>query len=863
MPVLNDADDVKLGAQDVTAIYAGTELVWIGTPPSHFSGGVEYVEGGYRYHMFRLPESGQQLIFMPDADNTPVEVEYCIIAGGGSGGSDTANGRRASGGGAGGMLTGTTTLDADVSDMIVGAGGLIRSQSQPDFGRGGDTVFNGLTAFGGGGGSIGSAASNGGSGGGANGAGANPLPGGTGVPGQGNDGGTCSAYSSIGAGGGGAGEAGKGYNDGAEVNWGGDGREWPVGSGNYYAGGGGGGQSGASPRTYGGLGGGGRGGGGDNLSNGVDSTGEDGALGTGGGGGGCGFYAMGGRGGSGVIMVRYLDNAKFPPVSPPPPTAIYGGMQYWEDGYLYNVFRTTETDALIFAGADDIEYCIVGGGGSGGGSQASNSNGGGGGGGGVRIGSITPTDGFYPVVVGAGGSGSYNRCARGGSSSFAGIVVTGGGGGTTPFNTQPAEQVGATGGGGYTQGGGSTGGAGTDGTGDGFPGAGGQYWSANSSSHGVSGGGGGAGGTPPDPALGGVVTGGIGVEWPVGSGRYHGGGGTGSHFYGGGAPDTFPQTPFIGGLGGGGCGTYKDGAYVSYGGTDGLLGFGGGGAGAQGLTTQNYPRKGGDGVVILRVPALNPAEGFAPDDLSGLSFWLDADDAATITFSFSASVSTWGNKRVPATPANATGQNGPIWEVPPGLPSGRKGIKCDSTVNSVNRFYMNPLPPVPAIPYYQTWIVAYWMRVDASGTFQTWNPVDITNNGASRLQSQGVAKLDTKWGSLASTQSDSCPWPSDPRLGAEATQLVIQTVMGTTDPFAGKVNTGVTVLNMATGGKAFRTDYVNEGVNAVPPMAYVGGDANTGTPFNAHLLEVITYDRPLPQSEIARLATYLRGKWFG
>ena len=201
-----------------------------------------------------------------------ITASYLLVAGGGGGGNGASGQYEAGGGGAGGFLSGTTTLTAyqTYSISIGGGGGATVNGTN-------STAF-GLTAIGGGaGGSYGAAS--GGSGGGTwqGGAGSGTA----GPPRQGYDG--AASFGSTG-GGGGAGGAG-----GAPA--GGVGREWPTGSGTYYAGGGSGGYSG-SPGS---LGGGGYGG----------TSGTAGATNTGGGGGGgISTYSTGGKaGGSGVCII--------------------------------------------------------------------------------------------------------------------------------------------------------------------------------------------------------------------------------------------------------------------------------------------------------------------------------------------------------------------------------------------------------------------------------------------------------------------------------------------------------------------------------------------------------------------------------
>jgi hypothetical protein len=264
-------------------------------------------DGGtfYAVHTFNLSGTFEVL--------TDVDVEYLVVAGGGGGGAPSTN-SGTGGGGAGGLLTnvGTSTLSltADTYTITVGDGGL-QNTNGDDSSL--DTLF---TATGGGRGGYGTSTGtrtggNGGSGGGGAGtfSSTNYL-GGTGILGQGFDGGTAqsstsSADAQVGGGGGGASEVG-GDGSGAPSTGiagdGGDGLEINInGTPTYYAGGGGGGKrtsSGGSAGT-GGLGGGGNGGANTDI-------GGNGTPNTGGGGGGVGPSASSaGLGGSGVVIIRY------------------------------------------------------------------------------------------------------------------------------------------------------------------------------------------------------------------------------------------------------------------------------------------------------------------------------------------------------------------------------------------------------------------------------------------------------------------------------------------------------------------------------------------------------------------------------
>jgi hypothetical protein len=212
----------------------------------------------------------------------------------------------AGGGGGGGVVYNSayTVTPGDNISVTVGAGGTVNTDGQG--GNGENSVFGTITATGGGGGGYRNGG-NGLAGGSGGGAGYNGTPG-TGTVGEGSDGGDDFDGSQYnGGGGGGASEAG----GTANVNSAGDGGNGVAydisGELTYYGGGGGGGAGdNATPDAYGigGLGGGGNGGYANTIN------GNNGQANTGGGGGGSGSDGTSaGAGGSGIVIVRWGQEA--------------------------------------------------------------------------------------------------------------------------------------------------------------------------------------------------------------------------------------------------------------------------------------------------------------------------------------------------------------------------------------------------------------------------------------------------------------------------------------------------------------------------------------------------------------------------
>lgn len=267
-----------------------------------------------------------------------------------------------------------------------------------------------------------------------------------------------------------------------------------------------------------------------------------------------------------------------------------GGNIVTTDGtYVYHTF--TSSGAFIPSQALTVDYLVVAGGGGGG------RNGGGGGGGGLRS-TVTATGGggslesalslsagkSYPVIVGAGGTGTTSNTVAGlsGSNSVFHTITSTGGGGSGIGDIAAGQTGGSGGGGGYNL---KAGGSGTANQGY----AGGAGSSGNSASNTQAGGGGGAGavgsaGTT-SPNKGGNGGNGVAVSISGSSVTYAGGGGGGS----------WNGTDSTGGTGGGGIGRGSSAAAGN-----GTANTGGGGGDAGYTSSYGTSGNGGSGIVIIR-----------------------------------------------------------------------------------------------------------------------------------------------------------------------------------------------------------------------------------------------------------------------
>ena len=274
-----------------------------------------YTDGGIDYKYLTLTGTGSVTID---------QAGFCdlLIVGGGGGGGTGYGG----GGGAGAFVYAENAyLSAATHTVLIGAGGAariaLRVSDSPSADNGQSSVVADYISPGGGGGpaysyytaigyfprsGVSGGSGSGGAGGDTTGSGATAGTGGSGLVGFGGDGGTVTTsitYAAAGGGGAASGASGTGVSPTTNTNGGAGGAGASsaiTGSAQLFCGGGGG--SGSSTAGAGGSGGGGSGS--------TGATGGAASANTGSGGGGCNLYtasvAIGGNGGSGIVIIRVV-----------------------------------------------------------------------------------------------------------------------------------------------------------------------------------------------------------------------------------------------------------------------------------------------------------------------------------------------------------------------------------------------------------------------------------------------------------------------------------------------------------------------------------------------------------------------------
>lgn len=274
--------------------------------------------GGIITHIHEYSSVGANTFDVPSYIN---EVDVLIVAGGGGGAGNTGfNSAGGGAGGAGGLIfeAAYTVTPGSTIPLFVGDGGNGINSANNPAANGENSEFDGLIALGGGGGILTSgtnnnAANNGGSGGGGR-----ENPAGIGLQptspdgGFGNDGARNVGGDNGGAGGGGAGSEPTNIT-GDDGGNGGDGLDYTgvfgtqFGDNGFFSGGGGGGGDADGALGLGGLGGGGNG-----ASARDDIAPIPGMPNTGGGGGGGSSEHPGVNGGSGIILIKYVEPNPLP-----------------------------------------------------------------------------------------------------------------------------------------------------------------------------------------------------------------------------------------------------------------------------------------------------------------------------------------------------------------------------------------------------------------------------------------------------------------------------------------------------------------------------------------------------------------------
>ena len=273
-------------------VYLLSDVIPARTSPTQItsSGGTVSYADGYTIHTFT--SSGDFLI------SESVNVEYLVVAGGGGGG----NGNYAGGGGAGAFMEGIG-FNTGGGSVIIGGGGSGSTDINQTGSSGSDSSFGTITANGGGGaGSQGSGFRDGLDGG--SGGGGSRRDGEMGETNQASFGNNGGIGRQTGGGGGGAGDVGEdgGSSSDDDGKNGGIGKSSEIsGTIQFYSAGGGGGcesNSGLSSSGVGGVGG----------TKTPLSEPTSGMVNTGSGGGGAGGGEPGASGGSGIVIIRYINN---------------------------------------------------------------------------------------------------------------------------------------------------------------------------------------------------------------------------------------------------------------------------------------------------------------------------------------------------------------------------------------------------------------------------------------------------------------------------------------------------------------------------------------------------------------------------
>jgi hypothetical protein len=534
------------------------------------------------------------------------------------------------------------------------------------------------------------------------------------------------------------------------------------------------------------------------------------------------------------------------------PAVLTGGYLYYDADFAYRAF-TVGTSSLIVASFDlaQTEVLVIAGGGGGG-----TAAGGGGGAGGLVFRSGTLTKATYSAVIGGGGGGAGGdggHGASGANSTFDTITAIGGGGGNHGGN---AAGGGSGGGAGY--GVGALGGAasqGNSGGGTGYGFAGGNNNRTTSGAPYPSGGGGGAGGvggagTNSVGGAGGIGLGGntIAALNLIGAATGFGQLSGGNYYFAGGGGGSYDAQRAAGGLGGGGFGGTVITASANTA-TDATENTGGGGGGGD-IDAGGYPPvragNGGSGLVVVKYPRANATDVVTPTSVSGINFWYDATDAASITSS-GGLVSQWNDKSGNGHHMSASGA------LRPTLTSKFRGGRNVITFGGSQ--YLLGTANLTANAF--THFIVMAKTSAASGASEYGRSLSLWNTAEGNDYSNANA-FEIHWFSTTSFSGVNGPGAGPYRLNSSitATPLTIGAANIATTKLDGGNVTYTLNSTTVTGGTSTTPINVNR------QTIGAGGASGGGDQYLIGWIgESIMFDRVLNATEITTIQKYLKDKW--
>jgi hypothetical protein len=534
------------------------------------------------------------------------------------------------------------------------------------------------------------------------------------------------------------------------------------------------------------------------------------------------------------------------------PAVLTGGYLYYDNDFGYRVF-TSGTSSLVVASFDlsQTEILVIAGGGGGG-----TAAGGGGGAGGVVFRSGTLTKATYSAVIGNGGAGATSdggSGANGGNSTFDTITAIGGGGGS---HVSTGGVGGSGGGAGYGNGNGAgTATQGNSGGGTGYGFNGGANNRAGSGPPYPCGGGGGAGGvggtaTGSSAGVGGVGISGITIPSLnlIGAATGFGQLSNGNYYIAGGGGGSVDVTRTAGGLGGGGFGGTVITANANTA-TDGTENTGGGGGGGD-IDAGGYPPvragNGGSGLIVIKYPKANATDVVTPTSVSGINFWYDASDAASITSS-GGLVSQWNDKSGNGFHMSASGA------LRPTITSKFRGGRNVMTFGGTQYMIGNANLTSNAFTHF----IVMAKTSAVGGAYEYGRSLSLWNTAEGNDYANTNA-FEIHWFSTASFSGVNGPGAGPYRNSASitATPLTIGLAsLGTTTLNGGNVSY---TLNSATVTGTTSTTPINVNRQTIG----AGGPGGGGDQYLiGWIAESIMFDRVLNSTEITTIQKYLKDKW--
>jgi hypothetical protein len=238
-----------------------------------------------------------------------------------------------------------------------------------------------------------------------------------------------------------------------------------------------------------------------------------------------------------------------------------------------------------------------------------------------------------------------------------------------------------------------------------------------------------------------------------------------------------------------------------------------------------------------------PAAGgsFAPDDLSDLVVWLDADDTA---FSNNDAVAAWNNKGTAADTSQSDSAKRPVFKT--GLLNGKPGVDFDGT---------NDCLQIASLDL-NTYISVFWVaQTTTSKPFFCEQSVTANTNDGFFVYGAGTPHYNVRR-TTRNAYNGTSSW-----FGSAAAQaaVIIDAIASAPNPMGAVYKDGTLQADGAANGGVHSTSLAD---SSVTDTLYVGArNDGASLAMDGNLHELLIYNAPLSSGNREKVEGYLAHKW--